>query len=136
MNAGVAPLLLGRSGSVARTPCCHPAIVGFTKETHRHTRRSGLSFETVRIRETALPFRRVAGTSGFDTAIRAEADVGRGILPILGPKSTDLGSALPFPCFAEAGVVLRWPEAHPYCLLTNASVALRSAAAVGSSEAA
>lgn len=134
MDTGVAPLLLGRAGSVARAPSRHPAIIGLTEKTDRYARYGSLGFQTLGFRaEPPLPFRRVAGPTSFDTAVRTEARVGRRVLPALGTEFTDFRSTLPLPRFTEPRVVLRWPEAHPYCVRTNKSVARRSATAVGRS---
>jgi hypothetical protein len=119
MNACVPPLLLGSAGSVTRTPCGHSAIVGFTEESDRHTRRRRLGLEAVCFWKAALPFSRVTGPTGLDATIRAETSIGGRILPSLGAKFTDLSRPLLLPRFAEPRVVLGWPKAHPYCVRAN-----------------
>lgn len=128
MNAGVAPLLLSRTGSVSRSPRGETPIVGFTEKPDRDACGRSLRLEGLGFGESVTPRRSVARAARLHTAISAESLVGRRITPI---ERTELAN-LRTPFLAggprETRVVLGRPERGCHTLLWTTKKRIRCGA--------
>jgi len=108
MNAGIAPLLLRRTGSMACAPRSHPSVIHDLQETQRDAGCFRFLFQGQGVRELLLESPRIVRSLGFDERIRLEPRVSTGISGPIGPEVFHFFQLGLFLCFGEPRKIPTW----------------------------